>query len=106
MLLYIESSKVPARACTLTPPHPSDDDQFEAETDERGPHHWPGRRRHDRRLDVEGIPERETALVAALAREAVPHRERNRNELTRGKRRRRFDLQRPLEDHRPLALVV
>src|SRR6185436_6317300 len=63
-------------------------------------------RRNDLCLDVDGVPGCEPSLVATLAREPVPDREGDRQELSLRERGARGWTKRPLEDDRPFPLVV
>src|SRR5215471_10072618 len=106
MLLYMLPPEVAVRARTVAPPHPADHGQFDGENQQRRLHHGTDGGWNHFRLDVDGIPQRDAAAIAALAREAVPDRERDRQELALHERRARRGAKRPLEDDRPLALVV
>ena len=100
------AAELPAGARAVTPPHPADHGQLDGENEQRRPHHRADRRWDDLWLDVEGVPERETSPVATLAREPVPDREGNRQELAGRERRARRCAKGPLEDDRPFSLVV
>ena len=90
----------------ITPPHPADHGQLDDENDQRRPHHRADGRWDDLRLDVDGVPRREPSPVATLAREPVPDREGDRQELSGHERRARACAKWPLEDDRPFSLVV
>ena len=94
------------RVRAVTPPHPPDHGQLETKNEQRGPQHRADNRRDDLCLDVDGVPGRQPSPVATLAREPVPDRERDRQELSLRERRARGWTKRPLEDHRPFPLVV
>src|SRR5688572_15038733 len=66
----------------VTPSDPTDHGNFEGEDEERGLDHRANGRWHHFWLDVEGVPDRETSPVAPLAREAVPDRKGDRQELS------------------------
>src|SRR5439155_21954113 len=100
------TAKLLAGPRAVTPPHQTDHGQLDGENEQRRLHHRAGGRWHHFRLDVEEIPERETSPVATLAREAVPDRESDRQELSRRERGARGCAKRPLEDGRPFSLVV
>src|SRR5262245_32857924 len=85
--------------------YPGDDDDFGGENEERGLEHRPDGRGYRLRLDVERVPRRERAAVAALAREAVPHREGDGHELAGDERGAGVGAERPLEHDRPFTLV-
>src|SRR3954452_9266094 len=72
---------VPASARARTPPDRADGDQFDGENEQRRLHHRANSRWDDFRLDVEGVPLRQTSPVATLACEPVPDREGDRHEL-------------------------
>src|SRR4029453_1142627 len=57
-------------------------------------------------LDIDGVPERQRAPVAAFTGEPVPHREGDRREFDGRELETIPRANRPLEDDRPLALVV
>src|SRR5687768_5459750 len=124
MLLYIGSSEwpdssrsggcraarltaeLPAGAVAITPPHPADHGQLDDENEQRRPHHRADGRWDHLRLDVDGVPGRETSPVATLAREPVPDREGDRQKLSGHERGARGCAKWPLEDDRPFSLVV
>src|SRR5688500_10836294 len=90
----------------MTPPHPADHGQLDDENEQRRPHHRTDGRWDNLRLDVNGVPGRETSPVATIAREPVPHRETDWKKLSGHERSARAGAKRPLEDHRPFSLVV
>src|SRR5258705_6585864 len=100
------TAKLRAGARALAPPHPTDDRQLDGENHDRRPHHRAEGRWDDLWLDVDRLPDRETSPAAALPREPVPHREGDRHELSGRERGARGWAKRPLEDDRPLSLVV
>src|SRR3954453_21552187 len=95
-----------ARPRAVPPPHPANHHQFDRKDHERRLDHRPDNRRHCFGLDVERVPHRETSPVATLARDPVPHRERNGHELSGGERGTGVGAKRPLENDRPFSLVV
>ena len=80
--------------------------QLDDEDEERRPDHRANGRGDVFRLDVDGIPHREPSPVATLAREPVPDRERDGQELAGSERGARGGAKRPLENDRPFSLVV
>src|SRR5687768_5141725 len=80
------TTELRSRVLFVTPSHPADDGQLDDENGERRPHHRTECRRHNLRLDVDGIPGCETSPVATIARKPVPDRERDRQKLSRHER--------------------
>ena len=76
------------------------------ENEQRRPHHRTDGRWDHLRLDVDEVPNRETSPVATLAREPIPDREGDRQELPWHERCARGWAKGPLEDDRPFSLVV
>src|SRR5688572_19520253 len=95
-----------ARVLLTTPPHPADHGQLDDENDQRRSHHRTNGRWANLRLDVDGVPGREPSPVTTLAREPAPHRESDRQKLSRHEGSARARAKRPLENDRPFALVV
>src|SRR5436305_1362758 len=106
MLLYMDPPQVAGGARAVTPTHPADHGQLDNENEQGRLHHGTDGRWDHFRFDVDAVPERETATVATLARQAVPDRKGDRQELAWPERSARRGVKRPLEDHRPFSLVV
>src|SRR5688572_26852688 len=94
------------RRAVMPPPHPADHEQLDRENQQGDPHHRADGRHDDFRLYVNRVPDRDSSPVAALAREPIPDREGDGEELSRCERGARADSKGPLENRRPFSLVV
>src|SRR4029453_629063 len=100
------TAELPPGVRAVTPPHPADHGQLDDENEQCRLYHRANGRRDHFRLDIDGVPGRETAPVATFAREPVPDREGDRQELSGRERGARGCAKGPLEDDRPFTLVV